>query len=589
MRVSLPEQVWIDFEPASFGSRSLAFIIDFVIRWTFVVLCLLGLVFLSSLLEGSTLASTFRVIADLFESSSTLLLALLVIFVFAIEWCYPIYFDLRHEGVTPGKRVMGLRVVDERGLSVTFSASLLRTIVRLVDLLPGMGLVAFFSMLVTKKSQRLGDLVARTLVIHESKHRSFGVEPGAHSDYTVERTLPLSVYNVVGKYLRRRDELSPEARQMTLDKVIDAVLNSTSRLERPRERDLNTGESWLEQVYRTSKPERQSEAKSVKEHAVDWAGIDAELKRVSEQFELLQENGRSLDAEKLSRIGLSYQQLCQLYAYLSTFYPESGPARRAAQLVRTGRRMIYSNRLSVFNRPKETFLKRVSMSFHCVRVYCLVAGLFAVSSGVIAALLIQINPEMSWYFLSEEAAERLSQGHIWTDQIQGLSSFSSSRIMTNNIQVTFIAFAMGITAGIGTVLILIINGALLGGIFSALSYYDMAMRLFDFVVGHGFLEISVIIVAAGCGLYLGDAILHPGSRTRKRALQDHGRVVVELIIFNVVCLVVAGIVEGYISPYPIPFLIKLLLGVLLGVIYWQLLVFGRLPRIEKVFSTTPGS
>jgi uncharacterized RDD family membrane protein YckC len=88
---------------------------------------------------------------------------------------YWIFFELRWQGRSPGKRLLGLRVVGERGLPLDFSQVLLRNLLRPVDVLPGAaGLAAAFCLL-QSHHRRLGDLVAGTLVIHERRPR----RPGA--------------------------------------------------------------------------------------------------------------------------------------------------------------------------------------------------------------------------------------------------------------------------------------------------------------------------------------------------------------------------------------------------------------------------
>ena len=145
--------------------------------------------------------------------------------------------------------------------------------------------------------------------------------------------------------------------------------------------------------------------------------------------------------------------------------------------------------------------------------------------------------------------------------------------MTNNIGVTLAATATGVTGGVGTALLIAFNGLQLGTIFASLSSFAMAMKLFDFVVAHGILELSVILVAGGCGFYIADGIINPGVLTRTRSLQRRAEELIELVVFNGISLVAAGTVEGFVSPYTsIPFFIKLALGLTLGAVYWSILL-----------------
>ena len=129
-------------------ARSWAFVIDTVIRIVllFVVMFAMGIMMLSM---GMEVPQGFFLLA-----------------LFLIEWFYPTLYEAGKRGATPGKRMLGLRVVRESGAPISFGQSLLRNLMRAADILPfayGFGLV---SCMFTKKFQRLGDLVAGTLVVY---------------------------------------------------------------------------------------------------------------------------------------------------------------------------------------------------------------------------------------------------------------------------------------------------------------------------------------------------------------------------------------------------------------------------------------
>ena len=94
-------------------------------------------------------------------------IALVVLLVFAIGWGYFIFFELIWNGQTPGKRAVGIRVLTVRGEPVTLVHSLVRNLLRLIDALPSAYMVGIISILVTSRSQRLGDLAAGTIVVRE--------------------------------------------------------------------------------------------------------------------------------------------------------------------------------------------------------------------------------------------------------------------------------------------------------------------------------------------------------------------------------------------------------------------------------------
>ena len=165
----------------------------------------------------------------------------------------------------------------------------------------------------------------------------------------------------------------------------------------------------------------------------------------------------------------------------------------------------------------------------------------------------------------------------WWENLNDANQIGSTRIFTNNIRVTFAAFALGIVFGVGTFYVLAFNGAMFGAII-ALTYRagfgnDL---LLGFVISHGVIELTCIFIAGGAGLLIGTALLMPGNLSRADALKSRGLDAVRLIIGCVPLLVIAGIIEGFISPQPIPPGIKIGIGVITGItLYSYLLLAGR--------------
>ncbi len=165
----------------------------------------------------------------------------------------------------------------------------------------------------------------------------------------------------------------------------------------------------------------------------------------------------------------------------------------------------------------------------------------------------------------------------WWEDLNEANQIGSSQIFTNNIKVTFYAFALGAVFGLGTLYVIAFNGAMFGAIL-ALTYRagfgnDL---LFGFVISHGVIELSCIFIAGGAGLLIGTALLMPGDLSRADALKSRGLEAVRLIVGCVPLLVIAGIIEGFISPRPIPVAIKIGIGVITGIaLYLYLLLAGR--------------
>jgi uncharacterized RDD family membrane protein YckC len=141
-----PEGIVLELRPAGLAARFYAFLFDWLIRLV---------VFYAAALIGRFLGGIG--------------VAFWIVLFFALEWFYPVFFELGRSGATPGKRTFGLKVVMDNGLPITPAASLTRNLLRFADFLPfGYGF-AIISLLVRPDCKRLGDLAAATLVVHQSR------------------------------------------------------------------------------------------------------------------------------------------------------------------------------------------------------------------------------------------------------------------------------------------------------------------------------------------------------------------------------------------------------------------------------------
>jgi uncharacterized RDD family membrane protein YckC len=141
-----PEGILLELRPAGLSVRLYAFLLDWMIRLVIIYAATFFLLFLRNLGFG-----------------------ILTVLYFALEWFYPVAFELARSGSTPGKQVFGLKVVMDNGLPVTPAASLTRNLLRFADFLPLAYGFAVVSMLLRRDCKRLGDLAAATLVVHETR------------------------------------------------------------------------------------------------------------------------------------------------------------------------------------------------------------------------------------------------------------------------------------------------------------------------------------------------------------------------------------------------------------------------------------
>jgi uncharacterized RDD family membrane protein YckC len=145
---------------------------------------------------------------------------LLILLIFGFQWCYFNIFEWAWNGQTPGKRLLHLRVIKVDGSPVSGIDVLLRNLSRPIDTLGPMGLLGLLMIFVSRRAQRLGDLMARTLVIHETKidwsiFDQVELLPAPQGGVSARpATIPLTSaqWELLHRYLSRREQLEPAAR-----------------------------------------------------------------------------------------------------------------------------------------------------------------------------------------------------------------------------------------------------------------------------------------------------------------------------------------------------------------------------------------
>ncbi|HEX3824969.1 MAG TPA: RDD family protein [Mycobacteriales bacterium] len=196
------EAVAVDLRLASIGSRALAALIDIVLTTLLQLAVLIPLIVGSSFTNGDSFA------------------ALLLLAIVGISLGYPVGFETLWRGRTPGKAIMGLRVVRDDGGPIRFRHALGRGLLGVVLEKPGIssGLLALIPMIFTSRSKRLGDLFAGTIVLQERVPGRIGpavAMPPALAGWAVG--LDLSAVDDwlamrLRQFLNRAGQLSPEAR-----------------------------------------------------------------------------------------------------------------------------------------------------------------------------------------------------------------------------------------------------------------------------------------------------------------------------------------------------------------------------------------
>jgi uncharacterized membrane protein SpoIIM required for sporulation len=291
---------------------------------------------------------------------------------------------------------------------------------------------------------------------------------------------------------------------------------------------------------------------------------------------LVREAGRRperLDPERLLRLGALYRAAAADLARLRRHAPQAPETVRLEALVGRSRNSVYAartRRRSIVRFLVTDYWRLVAAR----RRALLVAVVLLFGSAALAALWGVHDPAAATGVVPHQFRPALQPGHPWRDMSPAQQAAFTSEVFTNNIQVTLVAFAGGITAGIATAFALLYNGLLLGVIGGLMGQAGNGVGFVDLVTAHGVLELSCILVGGAAGLSLGWSIVSPGLRTRRASLQREAVEALLLTVGTAPWLVVAGIVEGNRANLAEAGLGAVIgVGVGLGVVYWGLVLW----------------
>ncbi len=220
--VRTPESIAFTYELAGLGSRWLAVVVDMLLQ----VLVSLGLFFGLAYAATRMHPPAHALSPGLERLSANLVAGFFIFLGFAIFFGYFMLFEALWNGQTPGKRMLGIRVVRDGGYPVDFSAALVRNLIRVGELAAGVYLVAAVCALLSPENKRLGDLAAGTIVVRDAKSiapadllRELATEP----QYAPTLYLTGEERAIVRRFIERRDVLAPERRRALASQLADRV------------------------------------------------------------------------------------------------------------------------------------------------------------------------------------------------------------------------------------------------------------------------------------------------------------------------------------------------------------------------------
>lgn len=305
-------------------------------------------------------------------------------------------------------------------------------------------------------------------------------------------------------------------------------------------------------------------ARFLDERQEAWQELETLVRRAGRRPE-------RLGADGVRRLGALYRSAAADLALARRSFPGDPVVRRLETMVGGARHLVYdapSRRLSLID-----FFRRDYWRLVASRPWpLLAAATLLVAPSLLAGAWALDDPGAAGGLVPGEYRSVTEPRPAGADlDLSGSEKAAfSSEIFTNNIRVSFLAFAGGIAAGLVTAGVLLFNGVLLGTVAGLASGAGNGQVFYELVVAHGVLELSCVVVAGTAGLRLGWALVEPGRMTRGESLRDEAQRAVAIALGTAPWLVVAGLVEGFVTPSGLGVATVTVVGFGLALLYWTL-------------------
>jgi uncharacterized membrane protein SpoIIM required for sporulation len=283
-----------------------------------------------------------------------------------------------------------------------------------------------------------------------------------------------------------------------------------------------------------------------------------------------------LDAAQLEELVELYQRVATHLSFARTRYRDPALTAKLSGLVARSGAVVYGARPRTARAIGRFFAVTFPAAVWHVRWFIVVAAVVSILPAVGFGVWLANSPAA----VEASAPAAVREAYVNHDFEAYYSSAPASEFATsvfaNNVQVAFVAFALGILLCVGTAYVLISNGAGLGvalGLFAAVGQQP---KFWGLILPHGMLELTSVFIAGAAGLRLGWTLIDPGDRPRTRALAEEGRRTVVIVIGLILAFGVAGAIEGFVTGRPWPTALRIGIGAIAETAFLTYaLVLGR--------------
>lgn len=285
-------------------------------------------------------------------------------------------------------------------------------------------------------------------------------------------------------------------------------------------------------------------------------------------------NASSSDIAEMVRL---YQQASTDLSVVRSTYRDGALIAYLSGLVSTAGTAIYGSRPRRWRDIGRFFSLDFPAAVFRARRFVALAAVLTFVPAIVMGVWIDQSPTAA-----EKAAPPALRdaylNHEFEDYYESEhASQFATKVYTNNVQVSIVAYATGIFAGIPTAYILIQNGANVGFAGGLFTHFGQAGKFWGLITPHGLIELTSVVIAGGAGLQVGWALVAPGDRKRSTALREEGRRAIVMIFGLVFSLACAGFIEGFVTGQPWPTWFRVGIGVVVETAFvTYLVVRGRI-------------
>ena len=279
------------------------------------------------------------------------------------------------------------------------------------------------------------------------------------------------------------------------------------------------------------------------------------------RWDRLQEltRSRELDAAGIDELLALYQETSTHLSTIRSTNPDPVLISRLSLLVHRARLRITGARTPLWKHARTFFWEDLPAALFDARwTVALAAGIFLLSS-IVTGLYFGFDATARELLVPEAQQRTLAQRDFVSYYFQGEASGFAARVWTNNAWITVQAVVFGVT-GFWPVVMLVQNGLNIGLSAGVMGAYGGLDTFFVFILPHGLLEITAVLVGAGAGLRTFWAWVRPGPVPRLWALSRAARALVTVAIGLVPVLLVAGFIEAFVTPSSLPPAVRIAIG-----------------------------